>query len=476
MKLKMASFKPWSFFIFYFLLLRIPSLFEPCWYGDEAIYLVLGQAIRKGVTLYSQIHDNKPPSLYYLAALSQSVFGFRLLLLLWMVPTNYFFYKLSRKFFNTFFSKLCLFLFITLTSIPLIEGNIANAEIFMLLPTILAFLVFNPTNLNSQIASALFLGLAFTFKMPALLDFATLGLFFLFISFRKFLSFIPKASIFIFSFFIPFLIYAFYFYTENAFPEFLQSSLLQNFPYLSSWQTGSHSSSSPQTGLLYRGIFLVLFWFSSFYLFYRKNIEQKHLLLLLWLSSTIFAVFLSGRPYPHYLIQAVPSFCLTFIYLFYKNNSFIKATLILSIITILGLITFNFYFYRNRGYYKAFYLNLHNPKNFQDFFGYHVSQSQKIVDYLSQKNISDKKLFIWGDAPYIYSQMNVLPADKYTVAYHIVDFQTHHQTINNLKTNFPDYILYYSMENRPFEMLDQFISRYYALDNQVDNISIYHKR
>ncbi len=46
------------------ILLRIPSLFEPYWYGDEGIYLTLGQAIRKGLLLYRDIHDNKPPLLY----------------------------------------------------------------------------------------------------------------------------------------------------------------------------------------------------------------------------------------------------------------------------------------------------------------------------------------------------------------------------------------------------------------------------
>ena len=51
-------------------LLRIPSWFEPYWYGDEGIYLTIGQALRKGVILYSQIHDNKPPLLYMMAAVA----------------------------------------------------------------------------------------------------------------------------------------------------------------------------------------------------------------------------------------------------------------------------------------------------------------------------------------------------------------------------------------------------------------------
>lgn len=100
------KYKYWFILGFVFIILRLPSLFEPYWYGDEGIYLVLGQAIRKGLTLYSQIHDNKPPTLYYLAAIARTVFGFRLLLAVFMVPTIYYFYRLSLHFLIKKLAKL----------------------------------------------------------------------------------------------------------------------------------------------------------------------------------------------------------------------------------------------------------------------------------------------------------------------------------------------------------------------------------
>ena len=42
-------------------LLRVPSLFEPYWYGDEGIYLTVGRSLRHGLALYRDVHDNKPP-------------------------------------------------------------------------------------------------------------------------------------------------------------------------------------------------------------------------------------------------------------------------------------------------------------------------------------------------------------------------------------------------------------------------------
>src|SRR3989304_5450298 len=51
-------------------LMRVPTLFEPYWYGDEGIYLTIGKAVSVGRELYKDIHDNKPPLLYVMAALA----------------------------------------------------------------------------------------------------------------------------------------------------------------------------------------------------------------------------------------------------------------------------------------------------------------------------------------------------------------------------------------------------------------------
>ncbi len=55
------------------LVLRIPSFFEPYYYGDEMIYLTLGEGVRQGATLYKDLHDNKPPLIYIIAAVAGSL-------------------------------------------------------------------------------------------------------------------------------------------------------------------------------------------------------------------------------------------------------------------------------------------------------------------------------------------------------------------------------------------------------------------
>src|SRR3989337_991757 len=121
--------------------LRIPSFLEPYAYGDEMIYLTLGEAIRRGIPLYSEIHDNKPPLLYVMAAIAGNLFWFKALLTLWLLTTVFIFWKLTEVLFpqNRRAQKIATIIFALLTTLPLLEGNIVNAELFMIGPIILAF-------------------------------------------------------------------------------------------------------------------------------------------------------------------------------------------------------------------------------------------------------------------------------------------------------------------------------------------------
>src|SRR5579859_2854102 len=137
-----ASSSFWFLLItsFAFFLMRLPSFFEPYWYGDEGVYEVLGFGMRHGRLLYQGIWDNKPPLLYLIYALFDGnqpmvrVFSFFVGLI-----AVYFFFALSKLLFEkqkyTFIATGFFALFLGL---PLLEGNIANAENFMILFSIIS--------------------------------------------------------------------------------------------------------------------------------------------------------------------------------------------------------------------------------------------------------------------------------------------------------------------------------------------------
>ena len=80
-----------------FFILRLPSLIEPYWYGDEGIYQVIAQAINHGHLLYRDIWDNKPPLLYlvYAAANSDQILIRTISLIVGLLTTIAFFLFVS---------------------------------------------------------------------------------------------------------------------------------------------------------------------------------------------------------------------------------------------------------------------------------------------------------------------------------------------------------------------------------------------
>ena len=475
----LSRHKYWVFVIILFIFLRLPSLFEPYWYGDEGIYLTLGQAITKGDILYRQIHDNKPPTLYYLAAISQTVFGFRLLLALFMIPTVYFFYRLCLYFFTPKTAKISLLFFVILTSLPTLEGNIANAEIFMLLPTILAFYFFTQAKKNTDyLCIGFLLGLAFTIKIPVFIE---AGFLILWVSFqklsrrRKWSSFIPGIFIGL-GFLIPTFIYFLYFYSLDALKPFLSSAILQNFSYLSSWTTGNQSSSAASGGLIYRLAALLILWFIIYILFRRRHLSLKTTFILSWLMATIFGALLSARPYPHYLIQILPPLCLLIGLFFLKTQTKSLIPLILGLMVVaFSLVKYKFYFYPTLSYYSHFY-SFKGIPYFHDFFGSHVVDVYQISDYISQNSLPDDRIFIWGDHPYIYALSDRLPPGRYTVAYHVVDFNGYQETLDSFKAHPPKFVVYYPMSQRSFPELDSLLDRYYSLDQSFGSTLVFKKR
>jgi hypothetical protein len=480
----LSKYRYWIFIWIIFLFLRLPSLFEPYWYGDEGIYLTLGQGIRRGLILYSQIHDNKPPTLYYLASIFPTMFGFRLLLSLVMIPTVFLFYKLSLIFLKEKFAKISTFVFVVLTSIPLFEGNISNAENFMLLPTIAGFLIFLKAKKNIHYFVASFLlGIAFTIKIPVFIEFVFLFIWLFLMNFeslkknfkKNFFPLFFKLFIFGISFLLPIILWSLYFLKLGAFRQFLGSALLQNFSYLSSWATGTQTASASSGGLMTRLIILLISWIVFYFLFLKKKISSQNTFILCWLVATVFGVLLSTRPYPHYLIQLLPPFCLI-IFCFRKKSIFSNITNITSLLLILTIIlSYKFYHYSTFKYYKNFY-SFQLKSSYYTYFGPDVLLYQDLSNYIKENTNLNDYIFVWGDQSYVYAMTNRTPPGRYTVAYHIVDFDGYDETINSIKSNFPKFIIYSFMENRPFPKLDDIINRYYFLDKKFKSVLIFQKR
>ncbi|MDO8620975.1 MAG: glycosyltransferase family 39 protein [Candidatus Levybacteria bacterium] len=470
-----------------FFLLRLPSLFEPYWYGDEGIYQTIGIALSQGKLLYRDIFDNKPPLIYLLYSLFNSdQFTVRLVSIIFGLLSVVVFFLLTKKLFSEFKTNnriACYFstaFFAFIFGLPLIEGNIANAENFMLLPIILsALLIINQKQSNLFLAGLL-LGVAFLFKVVSVFDFAALFLFISFVFFnnlQKHLKIKEIAKVlgkqlfsFVVGFLLPITITCLFFLLKGAFSDFLNATLSTNVGYVG---YGNKLFGIPQ-GLLFAK-FLALSIFSLIIFIKRNRLGLSSIFILLWFSFSLFNAFFSERPYGHYLLVLLPSFSLL-LGLFIVSNKFKQIYLVLVIGSLL-LILKNFSIYplnKNVLYYAnifSFITDKENVTSYQSFFDKKTPMDYEIAQFIKPKVKATDSIFIWGNNAQVYKLINMVPPGKYIVAYHMVNY---HDGLTNTKIALekkkPKFII--TMPDQapiPFSLANYF----YKIN--IDNVAIYER-
>ncbi len=459
---------------FIFFLLRLPSLIEPNWYGDEGIYQVLGIAINKGRLLYVQIWDNKPPLLYIVYSLFHGdQFQVRLFSLISGVLAIWSFFYLTLLLFKQLKASIISTLFfVLLFATPILEGNIANAENFMLpLTTTAGLLVYSLSSkrqfliLNSKFlilpAAGFLLGIAFLFKIVAVFDLAAFCIFIIIINapdklpsnFSKLKSFLkneikPIHPIFL-GFIFPIIITFLYFLFNHAFSDFTTAVFFSNVGYV-----GYGNKLIIPQGLLILKLallstaVLIIFW-------RRKQLNKAFMFVLLWLVFSLFNTFFSGRPYTHYTLVTVPSLCLLVGLLSATNKKRDKSIYLLTLVCTIILLSSVFKPNLNKSlrYYEnalSFLMNKKDVISYQSFFDQKTPRDYEIASFIKTHTSSADNVFLWGDTAQIYALSEKLPPGKYAVSYHIGQYKGGlEQTQTALNLAKPKYVITLP-ESRPF--------------------------
>ncbi len=443
------------------IVLRIPSLLEPYWYGDETIYLTIGLALRRGLELYKSIHDNKPPLIYLLAAISGGqLFWLKFSALVSSFLALIIFSKISK-------SKIALLTFTVLTSIPFLEGNIANAEIFFLLPIVTAFYLCLTSKKDSHLFWAgLALGIGGLFKIPALVEVAVFPIFWFFTSHKNWFR---NSLIFGVSTFIPIGLSLLIFYLRGSLSNYLIAAGFRNIPYLSSWE-----SSIPIFGQL--SVRTIVFGMGLLIIFVlRKKLDKSVMLASIWFICSLFAAMLSGRPYPHYLLQTVPALSLLGGYLMLKKNTWLIVSLI--VLWRINFKVFQFYPYTTIKYYANFLSWVSGQKSLAEYyqwFGPGVNRDYQIASVIMMGSKSSDQIFTWSDESGLYALSKRLPVGIYTARYHIRDFKAEDETWQMLKSNPPRYIVTFDNDSN-LEDLPVLLEGKYTLEKEVENAQIFRR-
>lgn len=443
------------FTLFIFFLLRFPSFFEPDWYGDEGIYQAIGMGLDRGRLLYQGVWDNKPPLLYlFYAAVNSNLPLIRILSCLFGIGAILCFLILVRRLFqNTKITYLTTGIFTLIFGLPLLEGNIANAENFMLFPILLsALFIYQLKNtaytLNNKrytlFLPGLLLGLAFLFKVVAIFDFSAFLLFIVINNYKwkeYSLKYFKKYIPFLLGFITPIFFTAIFFLIKHNFGNFFHSIFLSNIGYVNY----GNKLIIPQGFLIIKLILLLLIISFLFYKKLKNQITPNVLFIFLWFSFSLFNAFFSQRPYTHYLLIILPSFCLLIGLFFYVKRK--QKILLFILISIIFIILFkNFWFYsKSLSYYKNFVSFVTKQKTvdqYRAFFDKQTVRDYQIASFLKLYLKPKDNIFIWGDNAQLYYLTNTLPPGRFLAAYHVRENpNTIKETAKALQQNPPRFII-----------------------------------
>ncbi len=498
------------------IILRLPNFFEPYWYGDEAIYLTIGNALKHGEKLYTTIIDHKTPLIYYLAMVPNQ-FYFRILNLVWMLLTTSFFFVFAKKLFKkeiwAFIASLIL---VILTTLPWLEGNIPNGELFVMGFVMLGAVIFSHSSIFSNFlkktitvassrrdACLLFLaggmmGLGILTKVPALLDVAGfLSIFALVLikvffdiqsdtkHFRQVFGYLfNRGLFFVGGLLLPIIISVLYFIIKGQGQDYLDYGLLYNLRYSQSWPLDL-GNSLLNFAFSMSGKTILLFVIFVLVLLNHDKLKPRFQFISLYFVFTLYAVLLSSRPYPHYFLQMVPAFSLLLIELLLTCKSLHQKevlnsakTLVLGIgllsLTAYVMLSLNFRPYSSLKYYQRFYqyatLQI-SREEYENSFDTLIAENRQVSKLIKEMGI--KKMFIWGTNPLLYAQSQTIPTSRFTVSFHIKDFDDQARTFAQIEKEEPKLIIVMQNENETFPQLEEYLSKHYLTNNQFQHMTLY---
>ena len=480
------------------ILLRIPNLFEPYWYGDEAIYLTVGAAMRHGAVLYKDIIDHKTP-LIYIFAMVPSEFWFKFVFLNWMVVTTSLFYTIClRLFSSTRKTVLAVSIFALLTTLPWFEGHIANGELFTMGFVLAGIALFVRSSLFSafeknktsftveplrMFLAGICMSLGILTKVPAAFDVAAVAPVFAFvflrsITWKNFRSLLTSGVLIWIGIFVPIAFSIAYFASQRGLADYAQFGLLYNFRY-------SKEFSIPVTQPLLQFLFtmpgklLIIGLFGFATLILQKFMRPMFRFILLWFTLSLFASLLSSRPYPHYFLQMLPAFSLLIVEMFSKKNIIEKLAGVSALfLGIAALFFLHVGLYSVKDYYGNFFqftTRRISAIEYRNRFNPLMDDTYAVAQNIRETTKPEDRIFIWGTNPMVYALSRRDPAGRFTVSFHIKDFNAYQETMASIERTKPPIIVLMNDEDGEFDAFYAYLQKNYVAIKRLSTMTVYRR-
>ncbi len=472
--------------LFLIFLFRFPSLFEPFWYGDEGIFAAVANNLNHGGVLYQTAWDNKPPMIYLTYAaifkfFGVSMFALRMVTAVLVLAVAVVIFEIAKEVIGERRALIATFLFGLLSSLRLLEGNLALTEIFMLLPISLAMFwaIKRNFDLFSLFLAGLFLAIASLYKQVGALEAAALALF-LFLNSKNFLEFSRKGATLSLGFVFPYLAVVVYFAPKNLLGDYIFAAYTYYRIYL---------GESPQYAIIinvlkFLPVVAALLW--GLNQKFKGKLGIFHLILL-WGAFSFLGSYFSGRTYGHYLVQAVPavSILLASISVPFKlkiNQVIFSFFYFVPLIFLTKLLFTDFLsggpinqlkYWQN---FSQFAIGHETVDDYNNFFDRNVNSILGLADFLKQREAKGEIVYIWGDYPWLYAIADLKNPTRYVTSFHVFGVPDgRRQVTEDLIKNPPKYIIIPPTNIGRFFELENLLAQHYTHLGQIENSEVWQK-
>ncbi|MBI2326895.1 glycosyltransferase family 39 protein [Candidatus Curtissbacteria bacterium] len=479
-------FLVFALILFLIFIFRLPSLFEPFWYGDEGIFAAVANNLNQGGVLYRDSWDNKPPMIYLTYAaifkfFGVSMFWLRLAAAIVVLTTAAVIYEIGQKMLSKKRALLATFTFGFLTSLRLIEGNLALTEILMILPITLAILmaILRKFDYVSLFFAGFLFAVASLYKQVGALETGALGIYIFLIS-KNFGQFFTKGLVLTAGFAVPFLAFIAYFAPKNLVGEYIFAA----YTYYRIYFGESPKYTFLINLLKFLPIMAAVAW--GAYQKARKKVQLLNLLLL-WAAFSALGSFFSGRTYGHYLIQTIPAISLILasinLKFKFKKNVLIFGLFFLAPLLILTKVLF-FDFLTSGplnqfgywGNFLAYSLGKKGLDNYNDYFDKNVNSIMALADFFATRGDVQPTAYIWGDYPWLYAISDLKNPVRYVTSFHVFGVGGGRSEVAKALTlRPPKYIIKPASSIGYFNELERLLVVKYRLFAKIESADVYIK-
>lgn len=411
--------------------LRSPGFFEKLnW--DEGMYAYIGSQIMEGKTPHRDMPGDKEAGIFFLYAsafktLGNNSLSIRILCAVWVTFAALLVFIMGRELFGVKGALFATFFFgLSMAGIQ-DSGILANSEIFMVLPSLLAYflalMAVRKGRSNYLFWSGLAIGFSFTLKVTAVLDMAgvTAFLFIASVYYRKDgrepVSPMKGVALAMLGFVLALAPVIAYLAYKGALADAWDQVFLRRFAHIeqsygtlagSSWDRfiGSYSPVALESA----GLIAAAFASSIFILL--KDRKKENLMLVAWAVLALSSIFITGRFSRYYFPFAVPALALLAGYGLsrFAGLSFLGAGWVprAAVAVFLVLSIFSFYD-ENAYYYKDFVPGLvslaRGETSLDDFHRMmhpDVASAYDAGRYVRENSAPSDRVFFWDSSGEFY--------------------------------------------------------------------------